>query len=226
MLPISSPNCVTSSASWLEHAEFLKASCYLCLAILNIQAEEMRMTEERNCPNCGKPLPPDAARGLCPDCLIKVGLGTGVEIGPDTEAGTGNRSSGFVPPAAEELARYFPQLEILELLGHGGMGAVYKARQTQLNRIVALKILPTETAADPAFAGRFQREAQALAQLNHPHVVTVHHFGDALADSGSTGTANGLYYFLMEFVDGSNLRRLLESGHLAPHEALAIVPQI
>src|SRR5262245_26936012 len=137
------------------------------------------------------------------------------------------RPSGrFGAPEPAELAPFFPQLEILELLGHGGMGAVYKARQRQLNRIVALKILPTETAADPAFAGRFQREAQALAQLNHPHVVTVHHFGDALADSGSTGTANGLYYFLMEFVDGSNLRRLLESGHLAPHEALAIVPQI
>src|SRR5262245_25659705 len=152
-----------------------------------------------------------------------AGSGSAARVAPTVRYSPSGR---FVAPKPAELAPFFPQLEILKLLGHSGMGAVYKARQRQLNRIVALKILPTETTANPAFAGRFQREAQALAQLNHPHVVTVHHFGDALADSGSTGTANGLYYFLMEFVDGSNLRRLLESGHLAPHEALAIVPQI
>lgn len=154
-------------------------------------------------------------------------------------------SGRFVPPEPAELAGSFPQLEILELLGQGGMGAVYKARQRQLNRIVALKILPAETAGDPAFAERFSREAQALARLNHPHIVTVHDFGQAFAvpASGSAlsmpgargddpreppegGTTSGLYYFLMEFVDGANLRRMLESGHLSPREALAIVPQI
>ncbi|MGE5194680.1 MAG: serine/threonine-protein kinase [Deltaproteobacteria bacterium] len=125
-------------------------------------------------------------------------------------------SGRFAAPDPADLAPCFLHLEILELLGQGGMGAVYKARQRQLNRIVALKILPSESAADPAFAERFSREAQALAQLNHPHIVAVHEFGQA----------NGLYYFVMEFVDGSNLRRLLESGHIAPREALAIVPQI
>jgi serine/threonine protein kinase len=141
--------------------------------------------------------------------------------GPASAAGVAptvrySPSGRFVAPEPAELAPYFPQLEILELLGQGGMGAVYKARQRQLNRIVALKILPSESAADPAFAERFSREAQALAQLNHPHIVTVHDFGEA----------NSIYYFVMEFVDGSNLRRLLEAGHLAPREALAIVPQI
>ena len=96
------------------------------------------------------------------------------------------------------------------------MGAVYKARQRRLDRLVALKILPPEVAAAPGFAERFTREAQALARLNHPHIVTVHDFGEA----------GGLYYFLMEFVDGVNLRQMIAGGKLEPHEALAIVPQI
>ena len=96
------------------------------------------------------------------------------------------------------------------------MGAVYKARQTHLDRIVALKILPPGLGSDPAFTDRFAREAQALARLNHPGIVTLYEFGQA----------DGFYYFLMEYVDGVNLRRLLQAGRLAPREALAIVPQI
>ena len=91
-------------------------------------------------------------------------------------------SSRFVPPSPQELARHFPQLEILELLGAGGMGAVYKARQPGLDRLVALKILPPEVGADPAFAERFTREAQALARLSHPNIVSVYDFGSGRAD--------------------------------------------
>jgi serine/threonine protein kinase len=96
------------------------------------------------------------------------------------------------------------------------MGAVYKARQTSLNRFVALKILPVEANEDPAFGERFQREARALAQLSHPNIVGVH-------DYGQTG---GFAYLVMEFVDGANLRQLQRAGHLSPREAMAIVPQI
>ena len=81
------------------------------------------------------------------------------------------------------------------------MGAVYKPRQKQLDRIVALKILPPEVASGPGFADRFTREARALAKLNHPHIVTLYEFGQS----------DGLFYFLMEFVDGLNLRLLLEA---------------
>jgi hypothetical protein len=122
----------------------------------------------------------------------------------------------FRPLSPEEIAGYFPQLEILEILGHGGMGAVYKARQTQLDRIIALKILPPEAAQAPGFAERFTREARALARLNHPHIVTVHDFG----------RAGPLYYFLMEYVDGVNVRQLMRQKNLQPAEALKIVPQI
>ena len=96
------------------------------------------------------------------------------------------------------------------------MGAVYKARQKELDRIVALKILPPGIGDDAAFAGRFAREAKALAKLNHPGIVTLYEFGQT----------NGLFFFLMEFVDGVNLRQLLHAGRIAPREALAIVPQI
>jgi len=124
--------------------------------------------------------------------------------------------SGFVPPKPVDLAKFFPQLEILELLGKGGMGAVYKARQPALDRLVAVKILPPEIGTDPAFAERFTREARALAKLSHQNIVSVFDFGQA----------NGQYYFMMEYVDGANLRHVIETGAIKPEEALAVVPQI
>ena len=117
--------------------------------------------------SCQKPLPANAPKGLCPECLMKAGFGTGVA----PEPGQPSQRPAFVPPAVAEMARLFPQLEILELLGQGGMGAVYKARQPALDRLVALKILPPQTRRRPGFAERFTREARALARLNHPNIV-------------------------------------------------------
>ena len=166
------------------------------------------------CPQCGAPLPAGAPQGLCPRCVLAVGLATHTDA-PD-EAGPSGTKVTQPPPAPADIASHFPQLEIFECLGRGGMGVVYKARQPQLNRLVALKILAPEKGADPKFAERFLREAQALARLSHPNIVTVHDFGEA----------DGLYYLLMEFVDGMNLRQLLQTRKLAPEEALAIVPSI
>ena len=114
------------------------------------------------------------------------------------------------------LTTLFPQLEIQELLGTGGMGAVYKARQPGLDRVVALKVLPPEIGGDPVFTQRFAREAQALARLNHPHIVAVYEYGQA----GDTS------FIVMEFVDGTSLRQTLETGALEPEHALVLVPQI
>ena len=135
------------------------------------------MSAENRCPACNAELAANAPRGLCPACLLKGGLGT-------QTAGTGGSrpspEGDFVPPSPAELAPHFPDLEILELVGYGGMGMVYKARQTRLDRLVALKILSPQIGQDPAFAERFQREARAMAMLSHPHIVTVHDFGQTL----------------------------------------------
>jgi serine/threonine protein kinase len=125
-------------------------------------------------------------------------------------------STAFHPPTIEEIAAAFPQFEILELIGQGGMGAVYKVRQKDLDRVVALKILPPAIGQSPESSHRFTREARALAKLNHPGIVTIHEFGQR----------NGLFFILMEFVDGVNLAQLMKTGRVSPREALAIVPQV
>src|SRR5206468_10653925 len=156
----------------------------------------------------GGPIPAEAPQGLCPKCLLQ-------QASVPTDAGTGE-SSRPIAPARAELAAAFPQLEILELIGQGGMGFVFKARQPKLDRFVALKILPQALAGDPAFAERFAREGRTLARLNHPNIVTVHDFGQA----------NGFFYLLMEFVNGVNLRQAMRVGRFTPEQALAVVPKI
>jgi predicted Ser/Thr protein kinase len=178
-----------------------------------------RLTQ-RFCPGCRTALAADAPEGLCPACLMAGGLAS--EAGHDPIAAgmaVTTPPSGSRPPATGELADlapHFPELEVLELLGRGGMGAVYKARQKNLDRMVALKVIPPDAAKDPAFTERFNREARALARMNHPNIVTVYDFGER----------DGVYYLLMEYVDGVNLRHTLRAGNLQPREALAIVPQI
>ncbi len=173
----------------------------------------------RICNSCQTPLPPDAPQGLCPACLMKAGLGTNIPPpadSPTLKPGGSSSASDSSAPSVAEVAKLFPQLEVLELLGAGGMGAVYKARQPQLDRLVALKIMRAEISRNPAFAERFAREARALAKLNHPNIVSVYDFGQA----------GGHCWFIMEFMDGTNLRSVMRAGKVSPREALAIVPKI
>jgi len=173
------------------------------------------MTAIRVCPECKGEMPADAAGEMCAKCTLVHAVATVAQTPPEP-SGTGSFRGHFVPPSPQELAASFPQLEIQVLLGEGGMGAVYRARQPSLDRLVALKILPAEAGRDPAFTERFTREARALARLNHPNIIPIYDFGHR----------GNLYYFLMEFVDGANLRQLLRRGVLKPGEALRIVPQI
>ena len=161
-----------------------------------------------DCPRCGSSLTPDAPEGLCPRCLAAVNL--------DSASLLTGGGAALPPPPIEEIAPHFPQLDILSCLGRGGMGVVYKARQKSLNRFVALKLLAPEREKDPQFSDRFAREARALASLSHQHIVTVYDFGQA----------GGFYYLLMEFVDGANLRTLLQSHKFTPEQALAIIPPL
>ncbi|MCI0361724.1 MAG: serine/threonine protein kinase, partial [Planctomycetaceae bacterium] len=175
-----------------------------------------RLTQ-RFCPQCRSPLTPDSPEGLCPACLMAGGLAcAAIEPVANGLAAT-TPPSGSKPPASgewQDLARHFPELDIVELLGRGGMGTVYKARQRNLDRLVALKVIPPDAAKDPAFTERFNREARAMARMNHQNIVTVHDFGER----------DGVFYLLMEYVDGVNLRHTLRASRLAPREALAIVP--
>ncbi len=193
------------------------------------------MNPQNTCPQCGRPVPANAPEGICPKCLLRAGLRDFPHTesrphGARTEAGTPVVESpvpgAFVPPDIGQLAQLFPQLEILGLLGHGGMGAVYKARQIKLDRLVALKIIRPDAPHHPSFAERFHREAKALARLNHPHIVAVHDFGEVLYATAGQAGSQTLYYFIMEYVDGTNLRQVIAAGTLQPDQALAIVPQI
>jgi serine/threonine protein kinase len=159
------------------------------------------------CPKCGRPIPPEAREGLCPSCALAAAALT--ECGCPAEGRP-------PPPSPEKLGAALPQFEIVRLIGQGGMASVFQARQPQLNRFVALKILQLGDEPDPVFAARFAREAQALAALSHPNIVTIHDFGQAA----------GFYYLVMEYVDGVSLRALLREGRLEPETALGIVPKI
>jgi len=117
-------------------------------------------------------------------------------------------------PTLAEIAAAFPDLEILDLIGHGGMSAVFRARQPKLDRVVALKVLPKSLAATPGFAERFTREGRVLARLSHPNIVTVHDFGES----------GGFCYLIMEYVDGVNLRQAMRAGRFTPEQALNIIP--
>ncbi|MFC1636108.1 serine/threonine-protein kinase [Planctomycetota bacterium] len=175
------------------------------------------MADERCWGECGGERPAETPQGLCKECLSKLGRPDSAQVGQNNIPTSATPPAGFVPPEPAELAGQFPQLEILELLGQGGMGAVYKARQKHLDRLVALKILPPQIGQSPAFADRFVREARSLARLNDQHIVSVFDFGH---------TDAGLYYFIMEFVDGTDLRRIIQAGEISTSETLAIISQV
>jgi predicted Ser/Thr protein kinase len=174
------------------------------------------MSELRACPRCGTRLADDAPDGLCPECLLRMGLERPSGWEGEPASGAADYQPTSLPPDLEDLAARFPQLEILERIGQGGMGVVYRARQKELDRIVALKILRPEFEHDSTFAERFVREARALAKLSHPAIVTLHDFG----------RNDSFYYFIMEYIEGTNLRQLQRSGTLEPTRALSMVPPI
>jgi predicted Ser/Thr protein kinase len=146
-----------------------------------------------NCPRCNSPASEETLRefgGVCPKCLLHF--------------------------AEEKDAPAFPNLEIIEMIGQGGMGVVYKAIQKNLNRTVALKVLSPRLSDDPEFLSRFTREAQALAQLSHPNIVAIH----------DSGVHDRVPYLVMEYVEGRSLRALLQSKEITVTQVLTLIPQI
>ncbi|MCP4173424.1 MAG: serine/threonine protein kinase, partial [Fuerstiella sp.] len=168
--------------------------------------------QESKCPTCGGEMVAKDGRSFCPACLLQQGMQ------PSTFAGNAVFQN-WSPPAIEFLVDRFPQLHIESLLGQGGMGAVYRVRQKELDRPAALKVLPDVAAHDPGFTERFLREARLLASLSHPHIVTVYEFGQR----------EGVYFLLMEYIDGVTLRQASLADpikRLSSKEALAVVGQL
>ena len=130
-----------------------------------------------------------------------------------------SQRGSWQPPSPEELNVRLPQYEVTEMLGRGGMGAVYKGWQKSLGRFVAIKILPPGVDdGDENFVVRFKREAKSLAQLSHPGIIHVHDAGEK---------PDGLLYFVMDFVSGTDVHRMLASrGRLPAEEALGIIAQV
>lgn len=123
------------------------------------------------------------------------------------------------PPTTKQLAHKFPHLQIESLLGQGGMGAVYKVHQKELDRPAALKVLPDVADHNRSFTERFLHEARLLASLSHPHIVKVYEFGQH----------DGVYFQLMEYIDGNTLRQASLAApikRLSSQEALAVVGQL
>jgi serine/threonine protein kinase len=120
------------------------------------------------------------------------------------------------PTGVADLAPHFPHLEVLDVVGSGGCGSVYRARQITLDRHVALKVLSDTLAQDEIFVSRFRREARTLAALDHPNIVKIH-------DAGQAGP---YLYLLMEYVDGTNLRACMRETRLNTKQTLRVVIDI
>ena len=168
------------------------------------------------CPGCGQQVAAEnVPGGLCPECLLRQGA----ELVETAEYALLNTPSDtqprFEPPDPLELEADLPGYDVYQLLGRGGMGAVYKARHRGLDRIVALKILP-RSSGEQQFSERFERKARALARLNHENIVMAFDFG----------VTERYAYCVMEFLDGPNLRELMQLEGVDCNRALHIVRDV
>ncbi len=148
------------------------------------------MAETIKCRACGVDVPPDAPFGHCPQCLLQRGFD------PPAEEAGGSR------PAPAIKRRPFGGYELLEQIGRGGMGVVYKARQAGSNRLVALKMILASESATPILLQRFQIEAEAAAKLAHPNIVPIYEIGEH----------DGLPFFSMMLIEGTRLDRYITTA--------------
>src|SRR5438874_9379339 len=191
----------------------------------------------RFCPKCGAQIPPDAPEGGCPGCLLETGLGLlsdppvpggdpsaiasakGDDGGcaENVEANTvaAARRSKKAARAAEMLGE-LGDYELVEEVGSGGQGVVFRARQKSLNRTVALKVISLGQWASKAHLKRFRREAEAAASLDHPNIVPIYEVGER----------EGACYFSMKFVEGGQLDEVVKRAPMSIRQAAELIAKV
>jgi serine/threonine protein kinase/tetratricopeptide (TPR) repeat protein len=174
----------------------------------------------RPCPKCGAEIPADAPEGGCPGCLLESGLRL---LSEDAVAGCGDPGQVDKPAHAvtrgEDVAKMPGEMgdyELLEEVGRGGQGVVFRARQKSLNRIVALKVINLGQWASKAHVKRFRREAEAAARLDHPGIVPVHEVGER----------DGSCYFSMKFVEGGQLGEVVKRQSMSIRQIAELIAKI
>ena len=165
------------------------------------------MADVRRCGFCGATLARSEAEGLCPHCLMTLAMGERSSSGADEIQAS---DFGIVPGA-----RVGPY-EIVALAGRGGMGEVYRARDSRLGRNVALKLLPSEVRRDAARLRRFEQEARTASSLNHPNILTIYEIGE------TTGTP----FLVTELIDGDALREQMTGEPMNLRQVLDVAEQV
>jgi len=174
------------------------------------------MSDPGTCPSCGAALPSDAPKGFCPRCLYRLGFDEAMESRRPVQPDAVDSPSGPAATPALAKIRDFGDYELLEEIGHGGMGVVYKARQKSLDRIVALKLLLFGPHAPPESVKRFRAEAVATAALQHPNIVAIH----------EVGFCEGQHFIAMDYVEGPCLSGLIRGSPLPARRAAGYVKTI
>ncbi|MCI0537275.1 MAG: serine/threonine protein kinase [Verrucomicrobiales bacterium] len=170
---------------------------------------------DQTCSRCGTHLPGMLLGGLCETCLLRFSLGVGEPLPLEDDA-AGRSLFEMLDPSLPENARTFGDYELIEEIGAGGMGVVWKARQRSLNRFVAVKMIRAGQLAREEDVRRFYNEAEAAARLQHAGIVAIHEIGDV----------EGQHFFSMELVEGATLAQLARQTPLPPRRAAMIVERI